>query len=51
MIFLSNPNAGPGLAEAQYRLGRLYLEGRGVKKDSDRGNELIGKAASQGYRP
>lgn len=51
VIFVNNPNAGPGLAEAQYRLGRLYLDGRGVKKDSDRGNKLIRRAVSQGYRP
>ncbi|WP_404338980.1 tetratricopeptide repeat protein [Sphingomonas sp. MMS12-HWE2-04] len=51
VMFLTNPHAGPGLAEAKYRLGRLYLHGRGVKPNSDRGNALIREAASQGYAP
>ena len=51
MIFLTNPNAGPGSAEAQYRLGRLLIEGLGVPKDVKRGTGLIERAAEQGYEP
>jgi hypothetical protein len=49
MLFLNNPNAGPGAAEAQFRLGRLYLEGRGVELNADKGWDLIKRAADQGY--
>lgn len=48
MIFLNNPNASPGSADAKYRLGRLFLTGRGVKLDQERGWKLIGEAAEQG---
>lgn len=51
MLFLNNPNAGPGSAEAQYRLGRLLIEGRDVTQDSRRGRSLIERAAKQGYAP
>lgn len=38
----------PGLAEAKYRLGVMYLEGRGVRFDFPRGRKLIEEAAAQG---
>ena len=50
VIRVPNPNASPGLAEAKYRLGRMYLEGRGVERDAERGLELIAEATKQGYR-
>ena len=34
---------------AQYNLGAMYLEGRGVAKDMDAGLELLHKAADQGH--
>lgn len=51
MMFLANSNAGPGSAEAQYRLGRLLIQGLGVPKDVKRGTWLIERAAKQGYEP
>lgn len=51
VMFFDNANAEAGLAEAHYRLGLLYLEGRGVRRDRDRGNALIRKAALRGYPP
>lgn len=51
MLFLNNSNAGPGSAEAQYRLGRLLIEGRDVPQDSRRGRSLIERAAKQRYAP
>jgi TPR repeat protein len=51
MLFLNNPNAGPGSAEAQYRLGRMLIEGRGTSADPERGRGLIERAARQGYAP
>lgn len=51
VIRVPNPNASPGLAEAKYRLGRMYLEGRGVPRDLGRGRKLIQEALAQGYLP
>lgn len=51
MLFVPNPNAGPGSAEAQYRLGRLLVDGAGVPRDVERGRSLIERAAKQGYVP
>lgn len=51
MLFLPNSNAGPGSAEAQYRLGRMMIEGRGVPKDLNRGRALLERSAKQGYQP
>ncbi|WP_082731709.1 MULTISPECIES: tetratricopeptide repeat protein [unclassified Sphingomonas] len=51
VLFIQNENAGPGLAEAQYRLGRLLLEGRGVPGNIRRGRSLIEQAAKQNYAP
>lgn len=49
-IFLyDNPNATGGLAEARYRLGRMYLAGRGVPRDEARGKRLIEEAAREGF--
>jgi TPR repeat protein len=39
------------LAEARYRLGRLYLDGRGVKKDRGYGRRLLIDSARQDYAP
>lgn len=38
-----------GLPEAQYRLGLMYLEGRGVRRDPKHALKLLGQAAGQGY--
>jgi len=50
VLFLDNPNARTGSAEAQYRLGRMLVEGRGVARDGRRGTAMIGEAARQGHR-
>jgi hypothetical protein len=39
------------LAEARYRLGQLYLDGRGVTQDRGIGRRLLIEAARQGYQP
>lgn len=39
------------LAEARYRLGRLYWDGRGVKKDRGYGRRLLIDSARQDYAP
>lgn len=49
VLFLSNPGASPGLPEAQYRLGELFIEGRSIPQDRKRGRALIERAAKQGY--
>lgn len=41
----------PALAEARFRLGRLYLEGRGVTQNRGIANRLLILAARQGYEP
>jgi len=51
MIFLPNSHAGPGSAEAQFRLGQMLIEGRGVPRDVERGRKLIERAAAQGFSP
>ena len=38
-----------GHSGAQFNLGAMYLEGRGVAKDMDAGLELLHKAADQGH--
>ncbi len=38
-----------GSVEAQYRLGRLYLQGKGVTRDTAIGSTLLGMAARQGH--
>ena len=43
--------AEPGLPEAQYRLGLMNLEGRGVRYNYKRGVGLIDQAATAGYAP
>jgi TPR repeat protein len=42
--------ATPGLPEAQFRLARLYLEGRGVRRDRGRAVRLL-KSASRAGSP
>jgi TPR repeat protein len=37
------------IAPAQYSLGILYLEGRGVATDPDQGKYWLQQAAMQGY--
>jgi TPR repeat protein len=39
------------LAEARYRLGRLYWDGRGVKRDRGYGRRLLIDSARQDYEP
>jgi TPR repeat protein len=39
----------PGRAEAQYRLARLYRDGRGVRQDLARAERLFAQAAAQGF--
>jgi hypothetical protein len=43
------PLAEEGNAEAQTRLGALYVNGQGVEQDLDKGLSWIMKAATQGY--
>jgi len=43
------PLAEQGDAEAQYRMGDLWLSGRGVVEDIDEGLRFLEKAANQGY--
>jgi uncharacterized protein len=43
------PLAKAGYAHAQYRIGRLFELGRGVKKDDATANGWYRKAAEQGY--
>ena len=37
------------MAGAQYNLGAMYLEGRGVAKDDDAGIDWLRQAAEQGH--
>lgn len=49
VLLVPNANAGPGSAEAQYRLGRLLISGEGVPRDIERGRALLERAAEQGH--
>lgn len=40
---------GPGNAEAQYRLGLLYLDGHGLARDRARARKWLERAARQGH--
>ncbi|MBK2451742.1 tetratricopeptide repeat protein [Escherichia coli] len=40
-----------GLPEARYRLGLMYLDGRGVRSDVPRGWRLVEEAAASGWEP
>lgn len=51
MMFLDNPKGGPGLAEAKYRLGLLYIHGKGLAPDKERGLKLLREAAKHGFVP
>ena len=43
--------ASQGYARAQYLLAQCYLEGKGVRADSERALVLLRQAAEQGYPP
>ncbi len=49
MLLIANPNAGAGSAAAQFYLGRMYLDGRGVEQDPKQGKLLVARAAAQGF--
>lgn len=51
VLILPNASGTPGDPEAQYRLARLYLDGRGVDRSPERGRRLLERAAGQNYRP
>jgi len=36
--------------EAQFRVGKMYLEGKGVEKDNAKAQDFLQKAADQGHR-
>ncbi|HTO79220.1 MAG TPA: toll/interleukin-1 receptor domain-containing protein [Methylocystis sp.] len=44
-------SADRGLADAQYNIGELYEDGRGVAKDIDEARVWYQKSADQGYGP
>lgn len=46
---LLSPMAAAGNAEAQTKLGVMYINGQGVEADQNKGLKLITAAASQGY--
>ena len=48
-MLLVRPLAENGVAEAQHKLGILYLQGRGVQKDAVQAREWLLKAAAQKY--
>jgi len=48
---LAKTNANYNEACAEYYLGLMYLNGDGVKGDTDKGNSLIQSAAKKGYQP
>lgn len=41
----------PGLAEASYRLGLLYLNGRGVRVSFSKARKYLQEAADKGFAP
>ena len=43
-----SPGGAAVLASAQYRLGRLYVDGRGVPRDVGQAIEWLRRAADQG---
>lgn len=49
VVLIPNPAGTRGDAEAQYRLARMYLEGRGVVPDQARAMRLLGMAARQNH--
>ncbi|MFN3727338.1 MAG: tetratricopeptide repeat protein [Allosphingosinicella sp.] len=51
VIWVSNANARPASPEAQFRLGLMLVEGRGVARDEARGRGLIADAAKAGFYP
>jgi TPR repeat protein len=51
VIPISSGAQTPGLAEARYRLGNLYIRGLGVKPDPEYGQKLRRAATEAGYVP
>lgn len=49
LLLLNNRNARPASAEAQFRLGLMFIEGRGRERDDARGRYLIRLAAEAGH--
>lgn len=49
VMILPNPGATRGNPEAQYRLARMYLDGRGVSVDPERARSLLAQAADQNH--
>lgn len=41
----------PGLAEAKYRLGLMYRDGRGMNANPQKAGRLISESRAQGYLP
>jgi TPR repeat protein len=41
----------PGLPEANYLLGKMYFDGRGLKRDTELGRQLMDAARAAGYSP
>lgn len=50
-VALIRPLAEEGHAQAQYNLGNMYRDGRGVSKDYAETVKWYGKAAEQGFPP
>jgi len=51
IFLLVKPNAEDGDAPSQYLLGRLYMQGKGVKQDYTRAAYWFQQSAAQGYAP
>lgn len=49
VLFLPSAGSRSGDPEAQYRLGLMLLEGRGVERSTERGLGLLARAAGQGH--
>jgi TPR repeat protein len=50
-LALPNGPAIPGLPEAGYRLGQMYIVGNGVRRDEDHGRALMAAARAAGFAP
>ena len=50
-IEIVKPHAEQGDADAQFILGVIYAQGRGVPQDYDEGIKWVRKAADQGFAP
>ena len=49
VMSFDNPSAKPGLAEAKYRLGLMYAEGRGVVQSTKKAVRWMERAARMGH--